>query len=109
MKLLLDELENRKEFSYQDIRHKKMSRRRRGGKGGGNKRALFFKSVKEENIPTLRWSITQGMFCTHVSACVRRKFGQKFRITRKQVVSIPSVRKMNRVTLRYNSQLYMEP
>ena len=53
-----------------------MSRRRRGGKGGGNKRALFFKSVKEENIPTLRWSITQGTFYTRF-ARIRRKFGQK--------------------------------
>eukprot|EP00940_MAST-03C_sp_MAST-3C-sp2_P003466 g3466.t1 len=40
-----------------------MPKRRKGGGGGtAQKRAAFFRSVKEENLPTLRWSITHGGF-----------------------------------------------
>jgi len=41
-----------------------MPKKRGGGgrRGGGDKRGAFFRAVKDENLPTLRWSITHGGF-----------------------------------------------
>jgi len=39
-----------------------MGKKRGGRRGGGDKRGAFFRSVKDENLPTLRWSITHGCF-----------------------------------------------